>query len=183
MSEEILQIASRIRELREISGCSVSEMARDLGIDEKTYQSYETDGLNIPISALYHIAQKFHVDFNEILTGKEPRLTTYSIVRRGQGASIDRYPGYSFQSLAYPYVHKMMEPLIVTVQPEDHDPVLVTHPGQEFNYVLEGSIELLFDQKRFVLNTGDCVYFNPAHPHGQRACGSGPAKFLTVIAE
>jgi transcriptional regulator with XRE-family HTH domain len=183
MTDEIKQIALRIKELREISGCTVEELARDLRIDPKTYLSYETDGFNIPISVLYHIAQKFRVDFTEILTGKTPRLDDFCVVKSGHGASIDRYPGYSFQSLAYKFMHKMMEPLLVTVDPEHDDPALVSHLGQEFNFVLEGSIEFIFDDKHVVLEKGDSVYFNPSHPHGQRAFGGKPARFLTVIAE
>lgn len=183
MSEEFRQMAARIRELREISGCTVEELAGELGVDAETYHGYEREGVNIPISALYHISRKFRVDLNEILTGRESRLNTYCIVRKGQGVRVDRYPGYSFQSLAHTYMRRIMEPLIVTIEPEDHGPALVTHPGQEFNYVLEGSVELLFGERRFVLEAGDSVYFNPVHPHGQRARGGKPARFLTVIAE
>jgi transcriptional regulator with XRE-family HTH domain len=183
MTDEFRQIALRIKELREISGCTVEELAKDLKIDPKIYVSYETDGVNIPISVLYHIAQKFGVDFTEILTGSTPRLEDFCVVKNGHGASVDRYPGYTFQSLAFKFLHKIMDPLLVTVDPEQGDPVLVTHLGQEFNFVLEGAIEFLFEDKRVVLKSGDSVYFNPAHPHGQRAYGGKPAKFLTVIAE
>lgn len=183
MTDEIKQIASRIKELREISGCTVETLAKELDVDVQTYVSYETEGVNIPISVLYHIAQKFKVDLTEILTGKTPRLDDLCVVRNGHGAQIDRYPGYTFSSLAYKFSHKIMEPLLVTVDPEHDTPTLVTHVGQEFNFVLEGSIELFFDDKRVVLGAGDSVYFDPTHPHGQRAWGDSPAKFLTVIAE
>ncbi len=183
MTDEIKQIASRIKELREISGCTVETLAAELDVDPQTYISYETDGVNIPISVLYHISQKFKVDLTEILTGQTPRLDDLCVVKSGRGARIDRYPGYTFQSLAYKFSHKIMEPLLVTVDPDHDTPTLVTHAGQEFNFVLEGSIELLFDEKRVVLGVGDSVYFNPAHPHGQRAFGDKPARFLTVIAE
>ncbi|MDR1663363.1 MAG: cupin domain-containing protein [Clostridiales bacterium] len=169
--------------MREISGCSPEEMAKELGVDVKTYEKYETYGENIPISALYHMANLFKVDMSEILTGRSPRIDTYCIVPAGQGLKTERYPGYDFRRLAHKFMHKLMEPMIVNVDPAEGDPELVTHKGQELNYVLEGSVQVIFDDKRLLLEPGDSIYFNPAYPHGQKAMNGRPAKFLTVIAE
>ncbi len=182
MREEIKQIGNRIRELREIYEISIEEMAKEVDVDVKTYENYENEGVNIPISVLYHISHKFNVDLTEILTGSTARLEDYCVVRKDNGASVDRYAGYSFASLASKFAHKMMEPLLVTVEPSESCPALVTHKGQEFNMVLEGEIEVTFSKKRISLKEGDCIYFNPLIPHGQRAIGK-TAKFLTVIAE
>ena len=57
------------------------------------------------------------------------------------------------------------------------------HRGQEFNFVIEGSITVVFDDKEIVLNQWDSIYFNPMHPHGQRCHGDKVAKFITIIAE
>jgi mannose-6-phosphate isomerase-like protein (cupin superfamily) len=181
--QEFLNISARIREMRDVCGYSVAFMAKELGIDAAAYEKYETCGENIPISALYHMANLFKVDMTEIVEGRTPRIDTYCMVPAGQGVKIERYPGYDFRRLAHTYMHKIMEPMIVTVEPEDHDPELVTHKGQEFNLVLEGSVAVLFDGKQLLLEEGDSVYFNPAYPHGQRAMNGKPAKFLTVIAE
>jgi mannose-6-phosphate isomerase-like protein (cupin superfamily) len=80
-------------------------------------------------------------------------------------------------------MNKIMEPMVVTVEYAEMDPDLVTHKGQEFNMVLEGRVLVVFDGKRLVLAPGDAIYFNSAHPHGQKALDGKPATFLTVIAE
>ena len=183
MSEEKKSISQRIRELREIFDLTEEEMAKETGVDISTYTGYETSGENIPISALYHISQKFNVDLSEILTGEPARISTMQICRRGKGKTIDRYPGYMFESLAPRFTHKIMEPLLVTLVPGQPDAALVTHSGQEFNLVLEGVIVLTYDGKEYILNAGDAVYFDPTHPHGQKAIGSEKARFLTVITE
>jgi len=76
-----------------------------------------------------------------------------------------------------------MEPLLVTLLPGEPEAALVTHRGQEFNLVLEGSIAITYDGKEHILYAGDAVYFDPMHPHGQKAVGSEKARFLTVITE
>jgi transcriptional regulator with XRE-family HTH domain len=178
--EEVRQMAARIRELRDISGYDSGDMARMLGVDTALYEQFEKNGEDIPINILFRLSNILKVDLNEILTGQSPHLESYCLVKRGKGMEIDRYPGYHFHSLAYTYKHRVMEPLLVTVHPSDKDAALVTHGGQEFNICLEGTMELLFDGKVVRLEEGDSVYFNPLHPHGQRAVG-GRARFLTVI--
>ncbi len=183
MNNEMAQISARIIEMREIIGLSREDMAREIGVEPHVYEQYEATGENIPISALYHMAHLFKVDMSEIITGRTPRLDTYCVVPAGKGVNIDRFPGYNFEGLAYKFINKVMEPMIVTVEPKDDDPELVSHGGQELNYVLEGSVLVLFDDKRLLLNEGDSIYFNPAHPHGQKAMNNKKARFLTVITE
>ena len=178
----INEIAARIRELREACDYTAEQLAAELGVSPAVYNAYETDG-DFPISVIYEIANKFNVDFNELVTGEPSRLDTYHIVRSGEGRSISRFDGYRFKDLAFRYADKIMQPLLVTLSPTDEPAALVTHSGQEFNYVLQGSIALTFDNQTMILNAGDCLYFNPMHPHGQRCASDTDATFLTMIAE
>lgn len=181
MAEEIKMIAQRIRELREACDYTPQTLAKELGIEEKVYLEYEEKGENIPISVIYDIANKFGVDFSQILTGKTARLNDFCVVKKGQGVSVDRCPGYQFWNLAQNYAGKKMEPLIVKVEPGEGNPKLISHDGQEFNYVLEGTIKVIYEDKEIELNAGDSIYFNPTRPHGQKAVGNQPATFLTMI--
>lgn len=183
MDNVFKELGERISGLRDACGYTQEEMAQVLNLDLSVYQEYEENGKNIPISVVYEIANKCGVDFTEIMTGVKAKLNTYHVVRSGQGRAIDRYPGYSFEDLAFRFSGKIMQPLLVTLDPSDEPAALVSHKGQEFNMVLEGQIELIFNNKSFILNPGDCIYFNPEFPHGQRCNGDVKARFLTVIAE
>ena len=181
--EQVREIAKRIAELRDACGYTQSRLAAELGIDEKTYMEYEANGQNIPISTIFQIANKFNVDLAEILTGSASRLDTYHTVKAGQGKEVDRYPGYIYSDLAFRYNKKIMQPLLVTLDPSDKPAALVKHTGQEFNYVLKGSMTVTFDGTDIRLNEGDSIYFNPTHFHGQKCAGKEKTVFLTVIAE
>ncbi|MBP5159772.1 MAG: helix-turn-helix transcriptional regulator [Lachnospiraceae bacterium] len=183
MEDEFREIAERIAGLRDACGYSIEELAAELDIPVEVYRKYEESGEDIPISVIYQISKKFGVDFTEILTGTSAKLNTYHVVRAGKGQVIDRYPGYYFKDLAYRYSKKIMQPLLVTIDPSDKPAALVTHKGEEFNMVLEGTIILDLNGKEIVLEKGDSVYFNPNIPHGQRCGGDAPATFLTMIAE
>ena len=181
--DEIKEIALRIKELREICDMSISELSRELGIDEEVYASYEKNGKDIPISVIYQLANMFNVDFSELITGTSAKLNTYQVVRSGKGLLADRYPGYVFRDLAYRYSNKTMQPFIVTLDPSDKPAEQVKHDGEEFNLVLEGTIILTFDEQEIVLEKGDSIYFNPTHPHSQKCGSSTPATFLTMICQ
>lgn len=180
---EINEIAARLRELREVSDYTVEQLATELKLEPDVYRAYEEDGKDIPISVIFEIANKFGVDFNEIVSGVPAKLDSYHIVRRGHGKVVDRNPEYHYEDLAYKYFGKVMQPLLVTLMPSDTPAKLITHSGQEFNMVLEGIVIITIGKKEFTLTAGDSIYFNPTKPHGQRCGGTEKARFLTMIAE
>ncbi len=183
MGDVMEEIGLRIKGLREACDVSAEDMARDLDVPLETYLSWEETGADVPISAIYHMARRFGVEFTEILTGTAAKLDTYQVVRKGEGKEVDRYPGYHFEDLAWRYTGKIMQPLLVVLDPSDEPAKLVSHGGQEFNLVVEGTVIVTWADKEFVLNEGDCIYFNPSVPHGQRCGGDVTAKFITFIAE
>jgi len=180
MANNSEQIAVRIREFRETLGLSPEDVARRLGISNDQYRLYENNTESMPISTLYKLAEVFETDLTVLLTGDSPRMADYTLVRAGQGVQVDRYPGYKFQSLAFNYISRTMEPMLVELEADRQEPALVTHSGQEFNWVVSGTVKVQIGTHEFILHEGDSCYFNPRIPHGQRAVG-GPAKFITVI--
>ncbi|MGA2975544.1 MAG: cupin domain-containing protein [Spirochaetia bacterium] len=183
MNEQIRQIADRIRGLRDIAQLSVETCAQDLGIPVETYRRYESGDADIPASFLYQIAGKFHVELSSLLTGEEPRLRVYSVTRAGRGVKVDRRKDYGYQSLAFNFVDKKMEPFLITVdpRPESERVPLNAHPGQEFNYMLEGTLMIVVDSHEILLSPGDSIYFDARHSHGMKAIGGQPVRFLAVI--
>ena len=171
--DEYNEIGARLRELREVSDYTIEELAKELDLSPEVYASYEENGKDVPISVIYQIANKFKVDFTEICTGQSAKLDTFHVIRRGGGKVINRNPEYHFEDLAFRYANKIMQAVAK----------LITHKGQEFNLVLEGTVIVTLGDREFVLNPGDSIYFNPTIPHGQRCGGDVKARFLTVITE
>jgi transcriptional regulator with XRE-family HTH domain len=182
MENQLQLVAERLRALREIAGITEQTMAQELHIPLATYQQYESGATDIPIGVLYQAANRFGVDLAALLTGEGARLHTYCLVRRDKGVHVERHLGYSYQHLAFNFAHRKAEPFLVTVEPKDADtPVLNTHPGQEFDYVIAGTVKVVIGDHTLILNTGDSLFFDASVPHGLSAEGGAPAQFLAII--
>ena len=181
MTEKVTNVPKRIKELREILDISALDIAKDTNISYETYCKYESGELDIPISALYTIANYLGTDVTVILTGEEARMESAAVCRKGKGVQIERYPGYEFSSLAYNFKRRTMEPLLVTLD-SSKPAAMVSHTGQEFNYVTEGQIKITVGKINHILDAGDSIYFDARIPHGQFAV-NGTAQFITIIQE
>ncbi len=182
MKENNKDIAARVREMRQICEYSVKQMADFLSVPVSEYEGYEFGVHDISISALYEISKILKIDLTDLMTGKSPNLNEYCVVKDGQGVEIERFAGYKFKSLAANFKNRKIEPLLVTIKPSDKDKTsLVTHPGQEFNMVMDGRVRVIIGENIVDLDRGDSIYFDPTIPHGQIALGETQATFLTVI--
>ncbi len=183
MQQKIQEIASRIRELRELSGVSVEHMAEMLHLPILTYQRLENGSDDIPVGLLFQIAAALKVDLALLLTGEKPRLQIFTVTRQGKGISVERRKQYAYQSLAANFMNKKIEPFLVTVEPIplDAQPQKNRHPGQEFNYVLEGRLRILIHDHDIVLEAGDSIFFDSGSEHAMEALDGRTARFLAII--
>jgi quercetin dioxygenase-like cupin family protein len=183
MQERIKEVAARIKELRGILEIGTDEMANDLNVSKGQYERYEDGKEDIPASELYEISKKLGVEMSILLTGEAPRMHYFTVTRKGQGVSVERRKEYKYQSLASNFINKRAEPFIVTVEPKPENAVVHTnsHPGQELNYVLEGSLRFIIREQDFVLNEGDSVYFDSSCEHAMVALNNKIARFLAII--
>lgn len=110
----IMEIAQRIRTLREIMEIPIAEMAQQTGLSADEYVAYEQGQGDFTFTFLYNCAQAFGVDIIELITGDAPKLSSYSIVRKGEGLDIKRRKGFTYNHLAYRFSGKISEPFLVT---------------------------------------------------------------------
>ncbi len=183
MQQRLKEIADRFKELRELSELPLEEMARQLNIAPDALRAFEEGTGDISASTLNEAAQILHVDLALLLTGEAPRMNVFTVTRAGKGVFVDRRKEYKYQSLAANFVGKKIEPFHVTVppQPEDAEIHMNSHPGQEMDYMLEGTLKVVIHGNTVILNPGDCIYYDSSNPHGMAAIGDTPAKFIAII--
>jgi len=183
MKEKMKEMALRIKELRELSEISRQEMADYLNISVDMYQEYEDASSDIPASVLFEIAHKLNVDMGLLLTGEDTRMNIFTVTRKDKGASVERRKQYQYENLAEKFIHKKAEPFIVTVEPrqDGNKPSTNSHPGQEFDYVIEGSLKFYIHDNEIILNKGDSIFFDSAYQHAMESLDNKRAKFLAVV--
>lgn len=182
MSDSVKQIAMRIQDLRESSDYTVEQMADTLNVSIDEYRKYESGEADMPISFLVKLGEIFRVDMTELLTGQAPRLNVLSVTRAGKGHVTDCHDQYEYKNLAYNFIHRKIEPMYVVVSPEDNKTLVPnSHDGQEFDYILSGSLHVVIGKNDLVLNPGDSVYYDSRTPHAMEAAGEEPVHFLAIV--
>lgn len=180
---ELMQLAGRLKDLRNSLGISIEEMAADCGITTETLIKYESGEHEIPVSFLQRLASRNGVDLSTLLSGEEPTSSTYYVTRKNKGVIVERRSSYCYEDLASGFRRRNMVPFLVTLSPEQTTGSVQanTHDGQEFDYVLQGEVEITVDNKSTLLHSGDCVIFDASLPHAIRAVGDNDAKILAIL--
>lgn len=181
MNTQIKQISERLRGLRDALGLTNIEAAEKCGIGLKEYKQYESGDHDIPMSFICQVAQTFDIPTTALISGEDAHATSYFVTRKGTGLSVERTKAYKYQALASGFKHAKADPFEVTVEPNEFPVTMNSHLGQEFNYVLEGTMLLQIAGNEVVLNEGDCIYFDATKPHGMKALDGKKVKFLAII--
>ena len=187
MENQVAQIAERIKGMRLIMELTIEEMARITDTTVEEYTAAENGQSDFSFTFLYKCAKTFGIDLAELLTGEAPHLSQYSIVRKGHGLPLERRQGFKYQHLASFFKDKVAEPFFVTAK---YDPAqdsnsieLSTHEGEEFDYILKGTLIFRYEDHIEVLHEGDAVYYNSGRGHGMIAADSADCHFLAIILE
>ena len=182
---QLSEVATRIKELREIIGYSVKEMTLKTDVDEKTYLLYESGKVDIPFSFIHKCALAFGVDMTDLLQGSSARLSTYTVTRKGKGQETAKEDGIDISNLAPKFKDKLAEPYYVTYeysQGGENKPIhLTTHSGQEFDLVLSGKLKVQVGDHFEILEEGDSIYYNSSIPHGMIAVDGKDCSFVAVV--
>ena len=181
MEEAIKQIGERLKGLRDVLDVSKEEVAQLCGITVEQYEKMESGEGELSVANLQKIAKHYGVALDVLMFGEEPHMSSYFLTRKGQGMSVERRKAYKYQSLASGFSGRKADPFIVLVEPNDSEPHLNSHSGQEFNMVLEGQMQLTIGKKTVTLNEGDSIYFDSTQPHGMKAMNDKPVRFLAII--
>lgn len=181
MTDSRAIIAQRIAGLRDAAGLEASTVAAATNITTAEYLKMESGSADISMSFLTLLAAYYKVDTTVLLTGGDAHARTFHVTRKGTGPVVARRSMYHYEALGTGLAGKEFESFIVTVEPSLKETYLNTHPGQEFNYVLSGTLQITIGNNTVTLTAGDSIHFRAEVPHGMRVKGDTPATFLAII--
>lgn len=186
-----MNVGKRVRRMREAQDLTLSQVVQMTGLDLPQLEAIE-EGREVPsIGAVLRISRALGSRMGQLLHEPGARSAVFGIVTAGDEAAVDRQPsavqktgqGYTYRSLLAPGIRGQgMEPFLVTFDPQAAATVEpMSHQGEEFIYVLSGTLELLYDGETFTLKKGDSLYLDSSRPHAVRGIGKSPPLALAVI--
>ena len=182
---KIKEMSKRIRELREIEGLTVAEMALKTGVSESEYLECESGASDLNFAFIYRCALAFNVDVTDIIEGRSPTLESYTLTRCGKGQKIEQAHGMTYFNLAAAFRNRIAEPLYVcseySEEAQHKDIELTTHSGQECDIVVTGKLKVQVGEHKEILGPGDSIYYDSSTPHGMIAVDGCDCIFYAIV--
>jgi quercetin dioxygenase-like cupin family protein len=174
-------LGSQLREVRRRLGYSLSEVAARTSISRSFLALVESGRSDITISRLMRLISLYGISLADLLPQSDP--IDPIIVRRDARRLLDRssIEGLDY-FLAAPSAHRAMMPTVVVLDPRAEMAEHARHEGEEFLYILEGTILLeIEDAGRFLLEQGDTAYYDSNRGHAYKNAGTDTAQILAVV--
>src|SRR6056297_2124132 len=181
-------IGKKIKQFRDFRQISRDDLAMNANLDPGQIEQIEEKGVMPSLGHLIKISRALGVRIGTFLddqehvgpvivkAGEEKKSLSFSTKNETTREHLN------FFSLAQDKAGRHMEPFIVEIEPSrESDYKLSTHEGEEFIYVLEGSIEINYGKELYQINKGDTIYLDSVVAHNVHAAGTQPAKILAVV--
>ncbi len=171
-----------IRQLRSDRQLTLEEAAEGAGCTPGFLSQVERNQAVPSISMLYAIAKALGVQVTHFF----PRMTTAAKVVRADERETFRFEGsfIAYSPLSATSPNRKLESLLVQVDPVDGSlpaDEYRSHPGEEFAYVLEGTIRFTIGDSVYDLSPGDSAHFKSTVKHRIENPGSEPAVYFCVL--
>jgi quercetin dioxygenase-like cupin family protein len=178
-------IGDRIRGLREARKISYEELSNMTGFDVDLLKKIENNDIQPQLGTLVKLSRALESAFSRLVSGVGDKL--YSVTRKDDRKVVSRSSSakgrqlYTYYSMAPEVKGRHMEALTVTLE-ENPDQEMSVHEGEEFIYVIEGTVSVTIGDDAFDLGPGDSVYYLSTTPH-LIAAKTGQAVILAVLHE
>jgi transcriptional regulator with XRE-family HTH domain len=178
------EIIAKIQTLRKSRGMTLERLAKMTGLTKGYLSQIENSTKAPPFSTLDKIAYALGVDITTFFVNSENeqekgRITIIRPEERKKIAPGGLRRGYGYESLAYKKAGKNMEPYLITVDSKSSG--AFQHEGEEFLFLLNGTMEFNYGGRLYRVQAGDSLYFDSGIEHSGKALGGSEVKMLCVI--
>jgi len=182
------RLGGRLKALRETRNITIEDLADRANLTAEGVAKIENGEMIPGLTPLFKLARVMGVRIGTFLDDQEnigPVVT-----KKGEKKGVTRFSDkdnpvssdLDFYSLALNKSGRHMEPFIVDIYPSsEKDFKTSSHEGEEFLYVLEGEIEVIYGKEVYLLTEGESIYYDSIVKHHVHSRGNGPAKILAVV--
>ncbi len=181
------QIGAKIKGLREMKLVSIEDLAERSHLTVEQIRQIEAGEVTTSLTPLLAIARGLGVRLGTFLDDAElsgpvisragaNELNPVRFSGAGEGSGLD------FHALATNKSDRSMEPFIIDVHAPTKDTFEVSsHEGEEFIYVLQGELEVIYGKETFHVKAGDSIYYDSIVPHHVHSAKGVETRILAVI--
>lgn len=167
----------RMKALREEFELSLDNLADDTGCSIERLKRIEKDEVLPTVSEVIRISKALSVDPGAFLSAEEEKAH-----KRKVSSYQKRTEAYAYTPLTPGAMTKHMKAFLVSIEPHsDHKMVEYQHEGEEFIYVLKGTLEIQVGDHRKVLEPGGNIHFNSGVRHRLRNVSDEPMDLIVVV--
>ncbi len=182
------KIGNKVRELRQNNRYTLQDLAAKTGLSKPFLSQIENNHVVPPVATLLKLARGLNVSMAYFFEDQVDN-DKISITRQKECVRVERRPhqekgevGYAYFALETKKTNKKMEPFLVEFPIQESDQMVFTsHEGEEFIYVLEGTVEFRTVDRIEVLNRGDSIYIESEVSHSFRCLNDQPARAVAVL--
>lgn len=178
------KIGERIRDLRKSAGMTKQQLAVAASVDGAVLERLERENVNPSVPVMNRICQALGTRTGTVLDGAEFAGPVHTAPDTGGEVRFSDFYNHNLHChlLAHRKSDRNMDPSIIDVVfAQDDAPRFLSHEGEEFVYVLEGSVMLRYGREIFLMKAGDSIYFDSCVPHALTTQSAGEtARVLAV---
>ncbi len=175
-----IQIVNRIAELRKSQNLTVTQLAEKSNLSPSLISRIENYKISPPLSTLAQIADALKVNVSDFLKGEEESLSVMIHKKNEKYETIEKY-GKKFLIPFFDNAYRLMSPIIFIVPPDLKEIHTMNHEGEEYMFILKGSLNFMYGRDEYVLNQEDSIYFKGHVPHGTYNLSNSPAEVLSIM--
>jgi len=178
---QLNSFGARLRELRRRHGWTLEELACRSGLSKPFLSRLESGGRQASIAAALTLARIFNVSVASLFeAGPTPEPC---VIVRGTEAVMKSLNGLQYAPLSQAGGGGLLlQPIKVIVPWGRRGQEHYHHEGEEWIYVLRGSLGLSLAGKTYDLEPGDAAHFDSRLPHRLMARSQRGAEVLVVAA-
>lgn len=181
------EVGAKIKGLREMRCVTLEELSERSGLSVEQIGKIESGAVTTSLTPLLKIARGLGVRLGTFLDDtelSEPVLTkaAENSTEAVRFAGPTDKEGLEFHALAANKRDRNMEPFVIDVHPATEEKYLLSgHEGEEFIYVLNGTVEVIYGKTKYRVEAGDSIYYDSIVPHHLHAADGKDARILAVI--
>lgn len=184
-------IGEALRERRSYHGWTLADVAAKTGISKSTLSKIENNLISPSYQSILQLCAGLDIEIGDLVSNSPNkgegmrRLTGRRSISYGASGLTMSDENYTYTYLCTDIAHKRIIPMVIEVRAHSLTDVggLWSHVGEEYLYVLEGSIELRSEfYEPTILKAGDSAYFDSTMGHAYLAAGDKPSKLLVMCS-